>query len=118
MVMKIDFVKALVAVALSALIAYACYTICDYDSLRWLVTAGAFIAIGVPLFLALGATTSNPRGSVLLSITSWVVALVMIGTNIVFAFCEFSTPAYIITNGIILLVYLLIYRSLYKQDNI
>lgn len=116
--MKIDIVKTIIAIALSALIAYACYSISNYDSLRWIVTIGAFIAIGVPLFLALGATTSNPRGSVLLSVTSWVVALVMIGTNVVFAFCEFSTPAYIITNGIILLVYLLIYRSLYKQDNI
>ena len=116
--MKIDIVKTIIAIALSALIAYACYSISNYDSLRWIVTIGAFIAIGVPLFLALGATTSNHRGSVLLSVTSWVVALVMIGTNVVFAFCEFSTPAYIITNGIILLIYLLIYRSLYKQDNI
>lgn len=117
--MKIDFVKALVAVALSALIAYACYSICDYDSLRWTVTVGAFIAIGIPMFLALSTSTNNSRVTVLVSITSWVVALLMIGTNVIFAFCEFSTPWYIILNGIILLIYLLIYRSLYKQqDNI
>ena len=116
--MKIDIIKTIIAIALSALIAYACYSISNYDSLRWIVTIGAFIAIGTPMLLALGITTSNPRGSVLLSVTSWVVALVMIITNVIFAYCEFGIPWYIILNGIILLIYLLIYRSLYKQDNI
>lgn len=116
--MKIDFFKGFIALALSALIAYACYSICDYESLRWIVTCGAFVAIGTPLFLALGATADNPRGSVLMRITSWLVALLMIGINLIFAFCEFSTPWYIILNGIVLLLYALVFRGLLKQDNI
>ncbi len=113
--MKCDILKTIIAVALAALFAYACYSICDYESVRLLLTIGSFVAIGLPLVMALGFTSEDERGSVLLRVTSWVVSIIQIVSNIVFAFFEFSTPWYIILNGMILLIFALIYRGLYKQ---
>lgn len=113
--MKCDILKTIIAVALAALCAYACYSICDYESVRLLLTIGSFVAIGTPLVMALGFTSEDERGSVLLRVTSWVVSIIQIVSNIVFAFFEFSTPWYIILNGVILLIFALIYRGLYKQ---
>jgi len=113
--MRVDIFKSIVALALAALLAYGCYCINGYDSVRLIVTIGSFVAIGIPLFLALGLESKDERGSVLLRVASWLVSAVQIGVNYVFAFFDFSVPFYIIINGLILIIFALIYRGLYKQ---
>ena len=112
--MKIDFVKSLIAIAISALLAYACYEICDYEHIQWIITAGSFITIGVPMMLALGVSSKQERSSIMLKTLSWIFFLIEIISNIVFVFLDFSVPMYIIVNGIILLTFVLIYNSIYR----
>ena len=112
--MKLDVVKSLIAVAISALLAYACYEICDYEHVQWVISAGAFVSIGIPMLLALGVSSQQERSSVMLKTPSWVFLLIEMVSNGVFVFFDFSVPVYIIVNGLILLTFLLIYNSIYS----
>ena len=112
--MKLDVVKSLIAVAISALLAYACYEICNYEHVRWVITAGAFVTIGTPMMLALGVSSQQERSSAMQKTLSWVFLLIEIVSNGVFVFLDFSIPVYIIINGLILLTFVLIYNSIYR----
>ena len=112
--MKLDVVKSLIAVAISALLAYACYEICNYEHVRWVIAVGAFVTIGAPMMLALGVSSQQERSSVMLKTLSWFFLLIEIVSNAIFVFLDFSIPVYIIVNGLILLMFLLIYKSIYR----
>lgn len=112
--MKIDFVKTIIAITISALVAYACYEICDYEHIQGVITIGAFLTIGIPMVLALGVSSQQERSSVMLKTLSWVFFLIEIISNGTFVFFDFSIPVYIIINGIILLMLVLIYNSIYR----
>ena len=112
--MKLDIVKSLIAVATSALLAYACYEICDYERLLWVTAVGSFVSIGIPMMLALGVSSQQERSSVMLKTLSWVFLLIETVSNGVFVFFDFSIPVYVIVNGLILLTFALIYNSVYR----
>ena len=112
--MKLDIVKSLIAVAISALLAYACYEICDYERLQWVIAVGSFVSIGIPMMLALGVSSQQERSSVMLKTLSWVLLLIEIVSNGVFSFFDFSIPVYVIVNGLILLIFALTYNSIYR----
>ena len=112
--MKLDIVKSLIAVAISALLAYACYEICDCERLQWVIAVGSFVSIGIPMMLALGVSSQQERSSVMLKTLSWVLLLIEIVSNGVFSFFDFSIPVYIIVNGLILLIFALTYNSIYR----
>ena len=114
--MKIDFIKSLVAIVISALLAYACYSICKYESVQTLAAIGSFLTIATPLMFAIGVETKAERTAVILKVLSWVVLLAEVVTNGIFICFDFSIPAYIIVNGLILVLYLLIYSSIYKKQ--
>ena len=112
--MKVDLVKSLVAVAFSALLAYACYEICDSERVRWVITIGALLTIGVPSLLALGISATLERSSVMLKTLSWLISLVEIVINGIFVFFDFCIPVYVIINGLLLITFVLIYNSIYR----
>lgn len=112
--MRIDIVKSLIALAISALLAYACYEICDFNNLRWFITLGSFVTILIPLLLAMGITSKDKRGGLSLKFLSWIVASIEIAANAFFVFFDFSVPVYIIINGLILVLFALIYHSIYN----
>ena len=113
--MKIDFVKSLIAVAISALLAYACYEICNYEQVRWVITIGAFLTIAIPALFAMGVTAKYERTAVMLKALSYLLFVVEIVVNGIFVFFDFRIPVYIITNGLLLLLWLSIYHSIYKR---
>lgn len=113
--MKIDFIKSLVAVVISTLLAYACYSICKYENVQTLATIGNFLTIATPLMFAIGVEAKAERTAVMLKTLSWIVVLAEVVTNGIFICFDFSIPAYIIVNGLILMLYLLIYSSIYKK---
>ena len=112
--MKLDVVKSLIVVAICALLAYACYEICNYEHIQWVIAAGAFVSIGIPMMLALGVSSRQERSSVMLKTLSWVFLLIEIVSNGVFVFFNFSIPLYIILNGITILIYAMIAVSIYR----
>lgn len=114
--MKIDYVKSLIALAISALLAYACYEICNYESVKWVITGGCFLTVAIPTLLAIGISSNKEKSSLSLKMLSWIVIFIEIASNFIFVFFEFSIPVYIIINGLLLLIYALIYHSIYKTQ--
>ena len=109
--MKLDVLKGVIALGISALLAYACYTICDYGSLKMTIATGAFVALAIPSLLAMGLSPKQERRAVVLKTLSWSFFII---TNGIFAFCKFSTPTFVIVNGLLILLFILIYSSIYK----
>lgn len=99
---------------MSALLAYACYEICDFENRRWVITVGSFMTISIPLLLAIGLFSKDKRSAISLKLLSWVMVFIETVVNFIFVFFEFSTPVYVIVNGIILVLFTLIYHSIYK----
>ena len=112
--MKVDVLKSVIALGISALLAYACYEICDHGSLKMTIATGAFVALAIPSLLAMGLSPKQERRAVVLKTLSWSFFIIEILTNAIFAFCKFSTPTFIIINGIIILLFVVIYSSIFK----
>lgn len=114
--MKIDAIRTVIAVAISVLLAYACYEICDYERVRWAITIGAFLTIVIPSILSMGVATKESRTSLMLAILSWVVLILEIAVNFTFVFFDFSIPTYVIVNGMIICLFALTYSSMYRTQ--
>lgn len=112
--MKTNIVKSIIAIAFSALLAYACYAICKYDEIRWLLTIASFVMFCVMSVMTFGLKAKSERSSVVLCVLSGTLLTVAIIMNFVFAFFDFSVPVYIILNGIVLLAYLMTYASIFQ----
>ena len=113
--MKIDSIKTIIAVVISALLAYACYEICKFERVQWIITIGTFLTIGIPCVLSLGVSSKEKRLAVMLKTFSSIILTVEIVVNFVFVFFDFSVPVYVIVNGLLLLVFVLIYNSMYNS---
>ena len=114
--MKFDLLKTLIAIGLSALLAYACYEISDYDHVKWVITIGSFLTLSIPAIFALGLSSQQKRSGIVLKVLSWLILMIEFFSNGIFAFCDFSIPLYVIINGLILLVFVLIYNSIYRTQ--
>ena len=107
--MKINPVFALIAFAIAALAGYGFFAWNANEEYQMLTAVGA----GLSIFIALGSTiaVSSDRRGIAGNIRalSIVFLLLFIISNIIFSVIGFSTPAaYIIVNGILLLIYILI----------
>jgi hypothetical protein len=111
--MKFNIVTTFIALCLSALIAFGFYSFND-NALKAALCIGSFILISITLVMAIGIRFNNYRGNINIratSVTFFVAALV---SNLIFSFVVFSLPAYIVTHGILLLLYLLVVYLILK----
>ena len=114
--MKVNALYSIIAVAIAALIAYGVYSFSRSEN-EVLLAIGSFMFVGFPLFLAMGISSPAKRSSAnmkVIAVVSFIIALIV---NILFAcLSHFSTPLYIIVNGITALVFFLIYHSIYSAS--
>lgn len=111
--MKIDFVKSLIAIAVSALITYGLYSIGENEN-KLLLSTGSIIFLALTLTVAIGVNFKFPRTTSNIRVVSGIFFIIALASNIIFSFFNFSTPSYVIANGILLLIYILIVYSIYK----
>lgn len=113
--MKLNFINIVIACCMSALLTFICYSICDSEEVRTLLTASSFTVFTLLSIPALGIKIKEfPRTSTLLKVTSLTFWSVSVIVNLIFSFFDFNKPAFIIINGFILLIFFLTYSSLYK----
>ena len=113
--MKFNIVKTIIAIAASLLIAYAMYAY-DKSGNGWLLPIVTFIESAVLLTCALGIKFEWLRTMANIKITSWIFFAICLIMNIIFAGRAFGVPAFIIANGAIVLVAILIIYSLTKAN--
>jgi hypothetical protein len=111
--MKINFVQTIIAIALSILIAYGLYSFHDSEN-KILLSVGSFVFLAATLILTIGTSFEQSRTTTNIRVVSGIFFAVALISNLIFTFINFSVPIYIITNGILTLVFLLIVYSVNK----
>lgn len=110
--MKFDIVKTMIAIAVSCLVAYGCYTFNTGDH-KELLTVGSLIFLIPTLILTIGIQFNLPRTNSLIKTVSGVFFGLAVVCNLTFSLVSFKEPSlYIIVCGVLFLVYLLIAYSI------
>ena len=106
--MKINLVQTIIAIAVSGLIAYGLYNFHDGEN-QILLSVGSFVFLSVTLALSIGVSFEQSRTTTNIRVVSGIFFAVALISNLIFQLLEvFPEPSYIITNGILLLIYVLI----------
>ena len=111
--MKINFVQSIIAIAVSLLIAYGLYSFHSSEN-KILLSVGSFVFFATTLLFTIGTSFQLPRTTTNVRVVSGIFFVVALISNLVFTFITFSVPSYVITNGILLLVFILIAYSINK----
>jgi len=111
--MKIDFIKTIIAIALSGLVAYGLFTF-NTSPNKDLLTFGSLIFLITTLTFTIGVSFNLPRTTSLIRTVSVIFFIIALLVNIAFSFIDFKEATYIIVNGILFLIYGLISYSIGK----
>lgn len=114
--MKFDLIKSIIILCIAALFGYALYTICDVDSLRWLLTCVGAGVFAIEAVMTFGISLNEERKSIMFNTLSGLVLFATLAMNFIFAFFEFSIPLFVILNGLLLLVYAMSAVSIYRTQ--
>lgn len=114
--MKIKAIPLVIVLGISAIIAYGLYSFCTSDNAILLAIFGGLMSLAT-LATAFGVTIDSQGKSVNIKVVSLVFFVLALISNIVFARCAFKTPTYIIVNGLLILIWLLIVYGISKADN-
>jgi hypothetical protein len=111
--MKINFVPTIIAIAVSLLISYGLYSFNSTQN-KILLSAGSFMFLATALVMTIGISFELPRTTTNVRAVSGLFFTIALIGNLIFTFINFSIPSYVIINGILLLVFLLIAYSINK----
>jgi len=115
--MKFKLVPCLAAVAVSALLAFGFYSWTKFEDLKLLVTIFGGISMMLTLGTAFGVSLEHSRKNVSFKLMAWIAAIVLLIANICFFSQEaFSVAAYVVPNGLILIVWMLIAYGISRAD--
>ena len=103
--MKVNIVPTIIAAAISALLAYALYALCKTEGQEWLIALGGFVCFFLSLGAGIAVRFEQGRTSANAAVLGWVFFFILLISQGIFAFTQFSTPAYIIINGVLLLTF-------------
>lgn len=111
--MKIDYIKTIIALAISVLIAYGFFSFHHSENSQLLVFT-SFIELFVSSFFVLGLRFSLNRTTINVRTVASIFFIVFMATNVAFSFLTFPKQLYVIINGILILTGMLIVYSIIK----
>lgn len=111
--MKLDFIKTIIAIAISALIAYGFYVFNTNEN-KELLSIGSFVFFLVTSVLTIATNLKLPRTTSLIRTISVIFFFIALFSNIIFSFVNFREAVYIIVNGVLFLLFVLITYSITK----
>ena len=91
--------------------AYGFYNF-NHSENKILLSVGGFLFLALTLVFTIGANFDLPRTTINIRTVSAVFFIVSLASNVTFSFFSFSTPNYVIINGILLMIYALIVYSI------
>ena len=105
--MKINYVLLIIALLISGLAAFGFYAANSGDTFRTLITIGSGLTLFITLSGALAFSSPN-GGTANIKIVSFIFFFVFIVEHLIFGFAGIRLTPYIIINGILILLYILI----------
>lgn len=111
--MKLNYVQTIVAIAVSVLIAYGLFSFHDSEN-KILLSLGSFIFLATTLIISMGVNFEQSRTTINIRVVSGIFFAIALASNLIFSFLKFSTPSYVITNGTLFLIFVLIVHSISK----
>ena len=84
----------------------------DNSENKMLLSAGSFVFLAATLVMTIGTSFEFPRTTTNVKVVSGIFFAVALISNLIFTFIKFSVPSYVIINGILLLVFILIAYSI------
>lgn len=113
--MKLNPITTIIAMAISAIIAYCLYSWCKSDN-QILLSIGGFLSLFVTFMFTIGVSFEQNRTTTNIRFLSGVFFAFAFISNMIFAFLQFSVPAYVLVNGILLLIWLLVVYGIKKAN--
>lgn len=114
--MKIDIIKWLIAFGICALISYGFYSLSKEDtSHKTVYTVCSFLYLFVTATFMIGVTLSETRSGALLKVLSGVFFGVGIILHLIFGIFPLNQTVFLITDGLILLIYASAANFIYKS---
>lgn len=113
--MKINIVPLFIAIAISALLSYALYCMAVNVVDAPLLAIAGFIDLGLPLAAAMSFSVENERATFNIKVLSIVFFIILLIINLIFGFIYSTFSTYLIINGLLLLVWILIVYSISKS---
>ena len=98
---------------MSLLIVYGLYNFNGSEN-KILLSAGSFVFLATTLVMTIGTSFEIPRTTTNIRVVSGIFFAVALISNLIFTFINFSVPSYVIINGILVLVFILIIYSINK----
>ena len=111
--MKLNVVQTIIAIAVSLLIAYGLYSFHDSEN-RLLLSLGSFVFLATTLVTTIGVNFEQSRTTTNIRVVSGIFFTIAFVSNLIFSISKFSPPSYVIINGILLLIFVLIAYSINK----
>jgi len=111
--MKLNVVQTIIAIAISGLIAYGLYSFHDSEN-KIILSLGSFVFLAMTVVIAIGVNFEQPRTTTNIRVVSGIFFTIALISNLIFSSFTFSIPSYIITNGILLLIFAQIVYSINK----
>lgn len=106
--MKLNIVPSIIALAISALIAYGLYSWCRNADMQILLSIFGGVSMLLTFGSMLAISFEDSRTTVNVRVLSGVFAFLVILSNAIFCcISSFSTPLYVIINGLLMLIWFL-----------
>lgn len=113
--MKVHSIPALIALAISALVAFGFYSFCRCADMQWWVAIGGGVGLFLTLGTALAVSFTTSRTSTNAKVVSGIGAVLLLISNGVFCcLTSFSLAWYIILNGLLLLLWVILLYAIVK----
>ena len=113
--MKLNFILTIVTICICSLIAYAFYTYSPNDT-KLIYTVGSFLFLVVSGVGLISRSFKQPRTTTNIKTVSGIFFFVGLTLNILGGVLKFKEPTYIITFGLLFLIYVLISYSIARQQ--
>ena len=113
--MKVHPVNLLAAFVISALLTYG-ISLMDSNVIKVAMSIGSFIFFVSTLGFAMGITFISVRTGVNVKVVAMVFFIIALILNLVWAFFAFSQATYVITVGIVFLLYVVFANAIYRAQ--
>lgn len=114
--MKFNFLLVFIALAISALLSYGFYTANSNEIFYLLITVGSGISLFLTLSGVLGIKSKVNGFTANIKVVSGIFFVLFLVSNIIFTFTKIAIAPYIIVNGVLVLIYILLLYLIIKSS--